>query len=462
MKTHYKLLLALAIAGALTSCGSSKRYQPQESVDTQLYRDIQSTDTTNIADVSWQEFFADPYLQDLIQKGLDNNLDLKMGIERINAAQAMLKQSKAAFLPDLSIGGGLKRSRLAYPQGFGFVKDATQHDVFANTSWELDVWGKLASSKRATFYRLMQTEAVQQAVQTQLVAQIADYYYQLLTLDEKVRILKQTIENRQEDVKTMKNLKESSVVTGAAVVQSEANYYDAQADLPRVYRQIREIENALSTLIGQVGEVIDRGSFESQKMYESIQVGIPVQLLQNRPDVRVAEYELASYFEEVSAARRAFYPSLTLTAGVGFSSYEFKDWFTSTGFFANVAGGLLQPIFNKRLNKTRLEVAKANYQEKVYNFQKALLMAGQEVSDALYAYQTAETQEQNRQIQVEKLSLAVDYTKKLLLYHSSTNYTDVLTSEQSYLYAQMQITNDRLLKWQSAIKLYRALGGGVD
>ncbi len=154
------------------------------------------------------------------------------------------------------------------------------------------------------------------------------------------------------------------------------------------------------------------------------------------------------------------YPSITLTAGGGFSSYEFRDWFTTTGIFGNIAGGLLQPIFNKRLNRTRLEVAKASYQEKVFGFQKALLIAGQEVSDALYAYETAGEQELNRQLQVEKLELAVDYTKKLMMYHSSTNYTDVLTSEQSYLSAKLQMTNDRLLKWQSVIKLYRALGGG--
>lgn len=460
MNIHFKYIVVFAFAGIVVSCGSSKQYQQQKSVEAELYRDVHTLDTVSLAHMAWQDFFKDPKLITLIQQGLDNNLDLKMGIERIQAAQALFKQSKATFLPDLTIGGEVKRSRLPQSQSFGGDRYVSQYDAFASTSWEIDVWGKLASSKRASFYRLMQTHAVKRTIQTQVITQIAEYYYQLLTLDAQVSILEQTIAIRQEDVKTMEKLKESGVVTGAAVVQSQANFYDAEANLPAVKRQIRVIENALNVLLGKVAQEIPRGDFNNQQLYTAMEVGIPSQLLQNRPDVMAAEFELAAYFEEVNVARRAFYPSLTLTAGGGFSSYELKDWFSTTGFFANVAGGLLQPIFNKRQNKTRLEITKANYQEKVYNFQKVLLIAGQEVSDALYAFETAREQEEKRMLQVEKLNLAVDYTKKLLLYHSSTNYTDVLTSEQAHLFAQIQMTNDRLLKWQSVIKLYKALGGG--
>ncbi|MDM1396586.1 TolC family protein [Myroides odoratimimus] len=460
MKWTYKIYIGVAAIGLLASCQSAKTYHKQEAIDQDLYRVVQETDTLNIGMMPWQTLFKDAKLQELITEGIKNNLDLKMGIERLHASEALLKQSKAAFLPDLSIGGGVKRSRLSYPQGFGFVKNATQYDVFASTSWEIDVWGRLASSKRAAYYRMLKSDAGQKAVQTQIVAQIADYYYQLLALDQQQAIIEKTIVNRKDDVETMQKLKESSVVTGAAVVQSEANYYDAEATLPGVKRQIREVENALNILLGKpVGE-IDRTDLSVQELPIKPSIGIPAHLLQNRPDVMAAEYELAAYFEDVSAAKRAFYPALTITGGAGFSSYEFKDWFSSTGLFANIAGGLLQPIFNKRQNKTRLEVAKATYQEKAYNFQKAMLVAGQEVSDALYAYEMAGEQLAMRQLQVNKLALAVDYTKKLLVYHSSTNYTDVLTSEQAHLYAQLAHSNDQLLEWQAIIKLYKALGGG--
>ncbi|REC59360.1 TolC family protein [Chryseobacterium pennae] len=461
MKIYLKLLITLCITGALVSCSPGKVYQFKKEVNEPLYREMNQTDTVSIAQMDWQEFFSDADLKNLIQSGLQNNLDLKMGIQRIEIAHSMLKQSKAAFLPDVRGGGGFKQSKMSYPQGLGNSKDTALYDIYANASWEIDIWGKLASNKRAFLYRLMQSESVQRAVQTQIVAQIADYYYQLLTLDKQQVILEKTIENMALDVKTMNRLKESNTVTGAAVVQSEANYYDAQADLPRIKREIREVENAINVLLGQAAQPIIRGSLDHQKSHYNLNVGVPSQLLANRPDVHAMELEVASYFEEINVAQRAFYPSLTITASGGFSSFELKDWFSSTGFFANIAGGLVQPIFNKRLNKTRLEIARANYRGKVYDFQKALITAGQEVSDALYSYESAAEQEQKRMVQIDKLSLAVDYTKKLLVYHSSTNYTDVLTSEQAYLGAQIQLTNDQLLKWRSVIKLYRSLGGGV-
>ncbi|KUF44501.1 TolC family protein [Myroides marinus] len=460
MKWTYNIYIGVLAIGMLASCQPTKDYHHLDIASQELYRDTKEGDTLSIGMMPWQSLFKDEQLQNLISEGIENNLDLKMGIERLHIAESMLKQSKAAFLPDLNIGGGVKRSRLSYPQGFGFVKNATQYDVFANTSWEIDIWGKLASSKRAAYYRLLQSEAGQKAVQTQIVAQIAEYYYQLLALDQQQEIIEKTIANRKVDVTTMQKLKESNVVTGAAVVQSEANYYDAEATLPGVKRQIREVENALSILLGKTVGTIERNSLTGQVLPVDPTIGIPAHLLKNRPDVMAAEFQLAAYFEDVNVAKRAFYPSLTITGGAGFSSYEFKDWFTSTGLFANIAGGLLQPVFNKRLNKTRLEVAKASYQEKAYNFQKAMLVAGQEVSDALYAYEMAAEQLTKREQQVEKLALAVDYTKKLLVYHSSTNYTDVLTSEQAHLYAQLAQANDKLLEWQSIIKLYKALGGG--
>ncbi|MDM1444388.1 TolC family protein [Myroides odoratimimus] len=460
MKWTYKIYIGALAIGMLASCQSTQSYQHLDIAVKELYRDTQEGDTLSIGMMPWQTLFKDAKLQELITEGIENNLDLKIGIERLHASESLLKQSKAAFLPDLSIGGGVKRSRLSYPQGFGFVKNSTQYDVFANTSWEIDVWGKLASSKRAAYYRMLQSDAGQKAVQTQIVAQIADYYYQLLALDQQQTIIEKTIVNRKVDVETMQKLKESNVVTGAAVVQSEANYYDAEATLPGVKRQIREVENALNVLLGKPVGTIDRANLTVQELPIEPNIGIPAHLLKNRPDVMAAEYELAAYFEDVNAAKRAFYPSLNITGGAGFSSYEFKDWFTSTGLFANIAGGLLQPIFNKRQNKTRLEIAKASYQEKAYNFQKTMLVAGQEVSDALYAYEMAGEQLTMRQQQVDKLALAVDYTKKLLVYHSSTNYTDVLTSEQAHLYAQLAHSNDQLLEWQAIIKLYKALGGG--
>lgn len=461
MKLHFKYTVALALISLLSSCMTNKTYIKTTHIDESLYRTGKMQDTLNMADLSWQDFFSDEQLKALIDTGLKNNLDLKIGLERIHKAQSLLAQSKGAFFPQLSIDGGVKQSRMAYPQSFGFVENATTYEIGLRTSWEIDIWGKLKNGKKAAVYRLLREESMQQAVQTELIARIADYYYQLLALDEQVNILEATIEIRKEEAETIKKLKEANIVTAAAVAQSEAAYLEAKNLLPTVQRQIHSIENALNILLGQSPETINRTTFKIEPLFPDVHIGIPVQLLRNRPDVRAAEFELASYFEEINIARKAFYPSLTINAASGFTNFGISNWFTPSGFFANLGGGLLQPVFSKRLNKTRLELAKSEYREKELNFQKTLLIAGQEVSDALFNYNSASQQENQRSTQLIKLQEALEHTQKLLLYHSSTNYTDVLIARQALLSAQIQMTNERLLKYQSLIHLYRALGGGI-
>ncbi|TDS64351.1 efflux transporter outer membrane subunit [Myroides indicus] len=460
MKRTPQYVATLGMMSILFSCQITKTtyqtdYQPQE-----LFRSNQGIDTTSSATIPWRTFFRDEYLQGLIEEGLTNNLDVKMSLTRIEAARANLSQSKASFFPDLTVEGTMQRARMSYPQSFGFFKYATLHEVEASTTWELDVWGKLASAKRSAYYKFLKTEVAQQAIQTQLIAQISQYYYQLLVLDRQIDIVECTLENRAQDVHAMKQLKASTIVTEADVVQSEVNYLEAQIALPAIQKQRQEIENALSVLLGRIPGEIKRGVLEIQSIPNQISVGVAAELLQNRPDVQMEELALAAYFEDIQVVKRSFYPNLMLTASFGYSSYLWKDWFTPTGLFAQLTGGLLQPIFNKRQNKTRLALTKATYQEQLYRFQQSVLQAGKEVSNALYAYQIAEEQRALRQVQVEKLALAVDYTKKLMLYNRTTTYTDVLTSEQAYLYAALEMATNEGEKWQAIIQLYRSLGGG--
>jgi NodT family efflux transporter outer membrane factor (OMF) lipoprotein len=408
----------------------------------------------------WQKLFNDPVLIELITEGLQQNLDLKIAVEHINAARASFKQSKAAFLPDLNGNVGITQSKLAFPQGFGIISSSTQYDVGLTASWEADIWGKLRSSKRSALAGLLQTEEARKAVQTQLISEIANNYFMLLALDEQLMVLEKTVVNRKTDVSTMKSLKAANIVTGAAEVQSEANQYAAEVAIPRLKRQIRETENAMNVLLSRQAGSINRKSLESQQLLLDLNVGIPAQLLQNRPDVRQAEYAFMKAFETTNIARQLFYPSLNITASSGFTSFSFKDWITPSGLFANIAGGITQPIFNKGANKARLATAKAAQQESAYLFQKSLLKAGEEVSNALFSYQTAIEQQSIRTKQLQSLQKSVDFTKKLLRYSSATNYTDVLTSEQNLLSAELDNIGDKLQQWQAVISLYRALGGG--
>jgi outer membrane protein TolC len=257
----------------------------------------------------------------------------------------------------------------------------------------------------------------------------------------------------------MRALKEGAIVNGAAVVQSEANLYAAQVTIPDLKRSIREAENALSVLLGKGPAPVERSTLDSQRIYTNLQMGISAQLLQNRPDVEAAELAFRAAFENTNAAKTYFYPALTLTAAGGLSTLELKNFFDQSIFY-NLVGGLTQPIFNRGLNKARLQTAQAQQRQALYAFQQTLLVSGQEVSNALFAFQTAADKESTRAKQVLALEKAVDFTQELLRYSSATNYTDVLTSQQSLLSAQLNGVGDKLQKLQAVVNLYRSLGGG--
>lgn len=464
MKFRYKYPVLIGFAILTLSACVTKKYERPQVKNEGLYRDNNTIDTTTIADLPWKNLFSDTTLQSLIQRGINENLDLKQAIERIKISEATLQQSRAAFLPSLQADASVtdakqSLSSLNFPPGININLETQTYRAQLSTAWEADIWGKLSSAKRSAYATLLQSDAAKRAVQTQLIATIANNYYTLLALDKQLQITLQTIDIRTKDVETMKSLKEGAVVNGAAVVQSEANLYAAQVTLPDLKRSIKEAENALSVLIAQAPGSINRTTLEQQIPYADLQTGVSAQLLKNRPDVIAAEFGFRAAFENTNLAKTYFYPSLTLTASGGLSTLQLKNFFDNSIFY-NIVGGLTQPIFAKGQNKARLRTAEATQQQAFYTFQQTLLTGGQEVSNALYAYQTATEKEETRAKQIASLTKAVDFTKELLRYSSATNYTDVLTSEQSLLTAQLSGINDRLQKLQSVVNLYRALGGG--
>lgn len=465
MKLIYKYTFPTIGFAILTlSACISQKYERPKVTTTNLYRDHNVSDTTTIADLPWKNLFADSNLQTLIQQGLNENLDLKQAIERIKIAEATLGQSRAALFPtlqaDLSVTD-VKQSQAAlnFPPGVNINLETQTYRAQLSTSWEADIWGKLSSAKRSAYASLLQSDAVKRAVQTQLIANIANTYYNLLALDKQLAITLETIKSRTSNVETMKALKEGAKVTGASVVQSEANLYAAEVTLPDLRRSIRETENTLNILLARAPGSILRSTLDGQTAYSNLQTGISAQLLQNRPDVQAAEFNFRAAFENTNVAKAYFYPALTLTAGGGLSTLQLKDFFSNSVFY-NLVGGLTQPIFAKGQNKARLTTSQAQQQQAFYTFQSAMLTGGQEVSNALYAYQTATEKETTRAKQIASLTKAVDFTQELLRYSSATNYTDVLTSEQSLLSAQLSGVSDKLQKLQAVVNLYRALGGG--
>ncbi|MFV0267208.1 MAG: efflux transporter outer membrane subunit [Draconibacterium sp.] len=458
MNSYKNIILTIAVTLVLFSCSTSNHYQRSQTNTDGLLGEV-APDSLNLANENWQDLFNDPLLDSLVAEGLRNNFDLQAAIQRVNASEAYFNQSRAALLPSLSAQAGhtyVNTSESTSPNGPASY-NASQ--VIVQSSWEVDIWGKLNSAKKAAYFDYLATDAAKNAVKTRLISNIALAYYNLLALDSKLAITHETVKTSADLVETMKSLKETGRVTGAAVVQSEAARYAAEVTIPDIEQQIRETENTLCLLLGRTPGPIARGKLEDQKANQLLSTGVPAELLDNRPDVMQAEFGVISAYEMTNNARAYFYPSVTLTANAGFEALEFKDLFDPASFAANIVGGLTQPIFNKRQNKTRLEVAKAQQAAALANFSSTLLNAGKEVNNALSLYDASVQKSELRQKQLEALEKSVDYTKELLNYGSAT-YTEVLNAQQSLLNAQLSNVNDHIQQLTAVVNLYHALGGG--
>jgi NodT family efflux transporter outer membrane factor (OMF) lipoprotein len=451
-KSFIYILLATII---LTSCKVLQPHKlPDLSTNDKLYRELSVSDTSNMANLSWKSLFTDPSLQAYINEAIENNPDMQIAVARMDKAKANLQQSKLAFFPSLTANAdGVFQSDVN-----GDVSKTFK--LYGASSWEVDIWGKLRSTKRANMAAFLQSDAYKRAVQTQLVANIAVTYYTLLAYDAQLQITEQTLEKRKANVEAMQLLKDNDVITGADLVLSEANRYAAEVTIPDLKQKIYETENAFCLLLGRNPGAIARGSLNDQNISVDLKYGVPAQLLANRPDVQEAEFQFRYYFQVTNVARTYFYPSLNITASAGITESDLSKLFSATDLLWSVTAGLSQPLFNKGLNKQRLEIARANEQEYWVTYQKTLLQAGTEVVNAMHEYQTATDKITIRSKQVQYLEKSVDFTMELLKYSSSTNYTDVLTAEVNLLSAQLNQVNDKLQQMSAIVTLYQSLGGG--
>ena len=452
-----KLIIILA-AAAMAGCGIYKPYTRPEEIKTDgLYgQGVETVDTMTLGNISWQEMFTDPYLQQLIQQGLDNNTDLQSAYWRVKEAEATLKSARLAYLPSFNFAPNGGVSSLTNPWNATWT-----YTVPVTASWEVDIFGKLTNSKRRAKALLAQSQEYQQAVRTQVIASVANLYYTLLMLDAQYEISSETAEKWFETVNTMRAMKEAGMTNEAAVSQAEANYYSIETSLFDLEYQIREMENSLSSLLGEAPRSFERGTLDEQILPENLVVGIPAQMLSNRPDVKNAEYSLAQAFYSTNAARSAFYPSITLGGTAGWTNSAGSMIINPGKLLLSAVGSLTQPLFNKGLNMAQLKIAKAQQEEAKLSFQQALLNAGSEVNNALTQVQVARGKTELRDGQITSLETAVRSTQ-LLMKHGNSTYLEVLTAQQSLLSAQLTQIADRFDEIQGIINLYQALGGGRE
>lgn len=449
-----RAILYIVLAVMLSGCSVYRKFPQTTEVDKNLFGEEYITaDTTTIASLSWRELFQDRHLQQLIDTALVRNTDLRTAYLRIEQAEAVLMNARLSYLPSV----GVSAEGTVGKSGGTASKSYT---IGASASWEIDIFGKTTNAKRGAQEALESSKAYAQAVQTNLVATVANGYYTLLMLDEQLRISKQTLESWQKSVRVLESLKRGGGgVTDAAVLQAKANCMALESEILSIEKSIKESENALCTLLATTPTSIQRGCLTDQQFPSELSVGIPLQLLANRPDVRMAEHQLAQAFYATNVARAAFYPSINLSGTFGWTDSAGGVELNPTGWLLNAIGSLVQPLFNRGANIANLKIAKAEQEVAVLNFQQSLLNAGAEVNDALTALQTARRKLDIDNAQVVSLQEAVRKTE-LLMRHSSDNYLEVLTAQQNLLSAEQAVAQDRFDEIQSIITLYHALGGG--
>lgn len=447
----YRYILLIAGVLSLSGCGLYKKYErPAVDFADSLYSRVPTaSDSTSIADISWDDFFNDPVLKEWIRIGLEHNTDLNVARLKVTEAEAALTAARGAFLP--GVNGGLDAG-VSAPGGGNLNLKVT-------AGWEADIFGSLTNAKRKAAAAVQQSVAYRQAVQTQLVATIANTYYTLLMLDEQLRVSQRTYENWKENIRTMEALKRAGKTNEAAVLQAKSNQLNVEGSMLSLEQQIVEMENSLSALLGIVPMTIRRGHLNEQNFPIELSQGLPAWLLSKRPDVKQAEMALAQAYYATNQARSSFYPKLNLSGALGWTmSGASVD---PIDFIANLGASLLQPIFNKRALKANLRKAEAQQEAALYQFRQSLLDAGVEVNNALLQWQTAQESLNIDQKKVVHLQAAV-WNTQLLMKHGGATYIEVLTAQQTLLQAELAVASDKFQQIQGVINLYHALGGGYE
>lgn len=456
--------MAVLVLG-VSSCRSYKDLAQAPAPDSKgLVRDTvaNATDTVSIANIPWKEYFADSKLQQLISEGLSNNMDLKVAVLRIQEAEASLMMANGSKLPSVAVGWQLSHTRTSSGKNgtdvLGYSTSVNQLGFSA--SWEADLWGKINGQTKIKYAALLNSNENRNLIQTTLIASIAKAYYSLLAYDENLRITKQTVITLQKSAETMQSLMTAGQQNAAAVEQSKALLYSTQLSIPTLETQIRQQEDALCILLGRKPGAVERTSIADETVAPRLSYGVPAGMLARRPDVKQAELSLRSAYSAVDVAKASFYPSFTISsASLGFAG-GFTDFFKPANIAANIVAGLTQPLFTKNQLKGNLKIAKAQQEEALLTFQKAVLTAGQEVSDILFGYQSSLSKNETRGKQIESLVKSVDYTQELLK-AGEASYTEVLSAQRDLLSAQLNQVNDKLEQLTYGVNLYKALGGGV-
>ncbi|WP_158827585.1 TolC family protein [Mucilaginibacter lacusdianchii] len=469
MKTNingYLLLLLLSIASA---CKVSKDIQAPDMNLPGAYRTATTAaDTNSVAKLPWKSFFTDATLQRLIDSAITRNNDLQIAVKNIESARLTLQQAKLGNIPTVGLqvtatvnrpsDNSLNGISLSQFLGSKHIEDYT---AAANISWEADIWGRISSRKAEALAQYLQTDEARKAVQTQLIANVSQGYYNLLLLDEQITIAKRNVMLNDSTLRIIRLQYNAGQVTSLAVQQAEAQQLTAARLVPQFEQAIALQENALSILSGKLPDAITRsGRLNDVTLPQNLSAGLPSQLLSQRPDVRSSELAIERANATVGYTKASMYPALTITAQGGVNAFKASNWFNvPASLFGLATGGITQPLFQRRALKTNYELAKVDRERTVIQFRQQVLVAVGEVSDALVRIDKLKQQQQIAAARTQTLEQATR-NANMLFKNGLANYLEVITAQSNVLQSELELTSLKKAQLDASIDLYRSLGGG--
>ncbi|MBE7176087.1 MAG: TolC family protein [Mucilaginibacter polytrichastri] len=464
------LFLALCGAAVLASCTVGKKYQRQDLNMPAQYREKGTAVTADSVLLPWRSFFGDKTLLDLIDKALKKNNDVNVAMLTMQQTELNYKQAKLGLTPTLDLNVAANRTYLSTNSLNGSLSDQflgtpylDDYSATFRLSWEADIWGKAKMQKAGTLANYFAQKENLSALKTRLIVQVAQAYYNLLTLDEQLKVAEKNVILGDSTLNMIRLQYESAIVSSLGVDQAEAQKKTAELLVPLAKQNIAVQENALSILCGEFPDsVVRTGNLAKALPEEVFPEGVPANLLSRRPDVKAAEFMVMSANASTGLSKAAMYPSISLTPSIGANSFKFNSWFDLPGSLVKTVGAnLTQPIFQKKTLKTAYEVARLEQEKAAVQFRQSVLTAVGEVSDALARSKHAD--ERLQLVDEKKTALTKATKDALLLYKNGmANYLDVITAQNNALQNQLEAIDIKREKLYAVTDLYRALGGGVE
>lgn len=469
----YHYIIPLGFALAVTSC-KAPDIEPSKATAQvpETYGNV--ADTTNMAKIPWKMFYKDPYLTDLIDTALKNNQELMITLQEIEMAKNDIRVRKGALLPTVGVkaGTGVEKVGRYTSQGAGDASTEItpgkempdplgDFKLAAYANWEVDIWKKLHNSKKAAVSRYLATVEGKNFVLTNLVAEVADSYYELLSLDNQLDIVKQNIALQQNALEIVKVQKDAARATELAVQKFQAEVLASQNMEFDILQRIKETENTINFLLGRYPQEIKREKSNFLTLQPAIvNSGIPSQLLENRPDIKQAELELAAAKLDVKVARAEFYPSLEISATYGLQafkpSYLFK---TPESILYSLAGDIAAPLINRNAIKAEFKNANARQLQALYNYERTVLNAYLEVSNHLSAVNNLDKSYALRSKQVAALDKSIEVSNDLFK-SARVDYFEVLMTQRDALETKLELVETKKDQLNAVVHIYKDLGGG--